>query len=328
YTLPRCIACETVLAPFLLWHRREEKDLDREGGEGESDAQKARWWEGWLERKDKTSLGFGPVAIHFFLPPFSLPLLLSSSPTFFRERERERERGASACRTVAHIDPMMLGEEEDVSSECSSGCQSGWTAYLDQSSYDSPQPLVYNKAGYLQEEEEEEEEEDLSMVSDASSGPPHFHEEDEPSFCYLHSSTCFEGGGCLCSALTPAAGSAKSGAKRKRVEPEQQREHSSLLDDTASSTLLSYPKASSIPHPCSQSYFRPTCSLALYRLNSNNYLKPPMEGVLEFSCGFSATHFKWYDLEQRNHELHKQVGYLQSSSPVKPTPTSPVKRSP
>lgn len=35
YTLPRCIACETVLAPFLLWHRREEKDLDREReGEG------------------------------------------------------------------------------------------------------------------------------------------------------------------------------------------------------------------------------------------------------------------------------------------------------
>ncbi|RWV93968.1 hypothetical protein GW17_00043537 [Ensete ventricosum] len=168
-------------------------------------------------------------------------------------------------RTVAHIDPMMLGEEEDVSSECSSGCQSGWTAYLDQSSYDSPQPLVYNKAGYLQEDEEEEEEEDLSMVSDASSGPPHFHEEDEPSFCYLHSSTSFEGGGCLCSALTPAAGSAKSGAKRKRVEPEQHREHSSLLDDTASSTLLSYPKACSSPHPCSQSYFRPTCSLALYR---------------------------------------------------------------
>ncbi|XP_064971539.1 protein SOB FIVE-LIKE 5-like [Musa acuminata AAA Group] len=198
---------------------------------------------------------------------------------------------------------MMLGEEEDVSSECSSGCQSGWTAYLDQSSYDSPQPLVYNKAGYLQEEEEEEEEEDLSMVSDASSGPPHFHEEDEPSFCYLHSSTCFEGGGCLCSALTPAAGSAKSGAKRKRVEPEQQREHSSPLDDTASSTLLSYPKTR----------FNGDS-------NSNNYLKPPMEGVLEFSCGFSATHFK------RNHELHKQVGYLQSSSPVKPTPTRPVLR--
>ncbi|URE41117.1 hypothetical protein MUK42_13350 [Musa troglodytarum] len=198
---------------------------------------------------------------------------------------------------------MMLGEEEDISSECSSGCQSGWTAYLDQSSYDSPQPLVYNKAGYNKEEEEEEEE-DLSMVSDASSGPPHFHEEDEPSFCYLHSSTCFEGGGCLCSALTPAAGSAKSGAKRKRVEPEQQRENSSLLDDTASSTLLSYPKACSIPHPCSQS-------------NSNNYLKPPMEGVLEYSCGFS-----------RNHELHKQVGYLQSSAPVKSTPTRPVKRSP
>ncbi|CAL9774979.1 unnamed protein product, partial [Musa acuminata subsp. burmannicoides] len=292
YTLPRCIACETVLAPFLLWHRREEKDLDREGeGErkqgGGKDGLSVRTKLVW----DLALLPFISFCLHspslFSFLPVPPSCSAAKAITFRLTRERERERRGE---TVAHIDPMMLGEEEDVSSECSSGCQSGWTAYLDQSSYDSPQPLVYNKAGYLQEEEEEEEEEDLSMVSDASSGPPHFHEEDEPSFCYLHSSTCFEGGGCLCSALTPAAGSAKSGAKRKRVEPEQQREHSSPLDDTASSTLLSYPKASSIPHPCSHSYFRPTCSLALYRLN--NYLKPPMEGVLEFSCGFSATHFK------------------------------------
>ncbi|URE08418.1 hypothetical protein MUK42_23521 [Musa troglodytarum] len=48
----------------------------------------------------------------------------------------------------------MQGEEEDVSSDCSNGCQSGWTDYLGQSS--------------------EEREDDLSMVSDASTGPPHF----------------------------------------------------------------------------------------------------------------------------------------------------------
>ncbi|XP_074590987.1 protein SOB FIVE-LIKE 5-like [Curcuma longa] len=188
----------------------------------------------------------------------------------------------------------MLGEEElDVSSECSSGCQSGWTAYLDHSSCGSSLSLEYKK-GDDSLEKEEEEEEDLSMVSDASSGPPHLPEQDELSLRCFNSSTCFEGNGL-----------AKCGsAKKRRVEPEQQcQEHySSLLDDTASSPLFSQPKA------------------IFAGEDSSSYMKTPIEGDLEFSGGFSATHFK------TNNTTEKQMGFLQSTSLAKPRPARPMSR--
>lgn len=58
------------------------------------------------------------------------------------------------------------------SSECSSGCQSGWTTYLDDhsSSYSCGTARFHGKpynCDYYSEEE------DLSMISDASSGPRH-----------------------------------------------------------------------------------------------------------------------------------------------------------
>ncbi|XP_077216915.1 uncharacterized protein LOC143851390 isoform X2 [Tasmannia lanceolata] len=82
----------------------------------------------------------------------------------------------------------MLGIEE----EEPSGCESGWTMYLEQS-FGEPSSIsakkakllvrkggfVEEKSGGFVEETGEEEEEDLSMVSDASSGPPHFYEDDE-----------------------------------------------------------------------------------------------------------------------------------------------------
>ncbi|KAH9605134.1 hypothetical protein KSS87_019173 [Heliosperma pusillum] len=90
--------------------------------------------------------------------------------------------------------------------ECTSvsGCESGWTLYLEHST--SNYSLSYKKRSFgennyqgkklttfdekqahykdvLFNEQEEDEEEDLSMVSDASSGPPHYdhdiHEEEE-----------------------------------------------------------------------------------------------------------------------------------------------------
>ncbi|PIN11599.1 hypothetical protein CDL12_15784 [Handroanthus impetiginosus] len=60
-------------------------------------------------------------------------------------------------------------------SQCSSGCESGWTMYLDQMS-ESTDP--YKRRGFVQVKEgaqyvnQDQEDEDLSMVSDASSGPP------------------------------------------------------------------------------------------------------------------------------------------------------------
>ncbi|RWW78044.1 hypothetical protein BHE74_00013757 [Ensete ventricosum] len=131
--------------------------------------------------------------------------------------EREIERDLEWCSSVAGA-MTDLGEEEEVSS----GCQSGWTAYL----------------------EDEEEEEDLSMVSDASSGPPQLREEDEQRYrCHRKSSLCVGKIGCLCPVSPSAAAMARDGCKKRRVLEEQHIEHSSALVDTATSPLFSYSKA-------------------------------------------------------------------------------------
>ncbi|XP_075483856.1 protein SOB FIVE-LIKE 5-like [Primulina tabacum] len=57
-------------------------------------------------------------------------------------------------------------------SECSSGCESGWTVYLDQTSNSTDK---YTRV-LVKNENPDQEDEDLSMVSDASSGPPQFQE--------------------------------------------------------------------------------------------------------------------------------------------------------
>lgn len=65
--------------------------------------------------------------------------------------------------------------DDMLDSECSSGCESGWTLYLE-NSFLSPYPLKRRKTE-KQSVSEDEEEEDLSMVLDAFSGPRIFHEE-------------------------------------------------------------------------------------------------------------------------------------------------------
>ncbi|RVW56170.1 hypothetical protein CK203_012739 [Vitis vinifera] len=111
-------------------------------------------------------------------------------------------------------------------SQCSSGCESGWTLYLDQSSSSANE---CRRAGRVVDEDcgrknaevgQQDEEEDLSMVSDASSGPPHFHEDEN----------CF-------------SQAAKKSQKKKIKDPCTKQQHSSL-DDTASSPVLSFSKAS------------------------------------------------------------------------------------
>ena len=104
----------------------------------------------------------------------------------------------------------------------SGGCESGWTSYFDQSSNSKHQ---YQGFGGFADGEytrlEEEQEEDLSMVSDASSGPPHYGED----------------GGYGCDKLER-----KSQSKKKSKEYGRSQQHS-YLDDTASSPALG--KASS-----------------------------------------------------------------------------------
>ncbi|KAJ8638271.1 hypothetical protein MRB53_012538 [Persea americana] len=155
-----------------------------------------------------------------------------------------------------------MDEEESLPLECSSGSESGWTMYLDQS-FGRPTSLSAKGAGLhgrFVGEEEEEEEEDLSMISDASSGPPQFHEEED---------NCYDNG-CFCSASSTALVTKIS--KRSRAEAKEKTEDSSYLDDTASSHVFLFSKNSSEV--------------------TNNQLS--MEDAFDFSVGFSATHFNKY----------------------------------
>ncbi|KAL0322987.1 UNVERIFIED_CONTAM: hypothetical protein Sangu_1918000 [Sesamum angustifolium] len=124
-------------------------------------------------------------------------------------------------------------------SECSSGCESGWTMYLDQHS-NSTDP--YSR-GYVQNYEEkgvyvnyeDEEDEDLSMVSDASSGPPHFHEYEN---CGVD--TQYYG-------YSPPGSEDKKKTKQKskRKETRTMKQQNLCLDDTASSPVYHFSQASS-----------------------------------------------------------------------------------
>ena len=88
------------------------------------------------------------------------------------------------------MDDFLLKEAENESTlQCSSGCKSGWTLYLDQSSeleMNAQQmggclmKIVGEKNAKVDHQDEEE---DLSMVFDASFRPPHFHKDENGCFC-------------------------------------------------------------------------------------------------------------------------------------------------
>ncbi|KAK4769537.1 hypothetical protein SAY86_027687 [Trapa natans] len=152
-------------------------------------------------------------------------------------------------------------------SECSSGCESGWTLYLEHSMDDASHrdiPLFLDDRGAAFIDNinaaDEVEEEDLSMVSDASSGPPHLHEEEEEEDQYhhrYHRQVCLSrnsGGGFNKKKYSVAdEGEVKSASlkcrissKRKKMVGEYHRP--SLLDDTASSPLNNFfPDESVLP---------------------------------------------------------------------------------
>lgn len=123
-------------------------------------------------------------------------------------------------------------------SECSSGCESGWTLYLENSYMAPPyhscggNRFLEGKGGFSQENGyEEEEEEDLSMVSDASSGPPQFVEEED----YGN-----DNNGCSYHAAPVNSAAALPVKRQKKKENRRRsiREHPSALDDTASSPIF------------------------------------------------------------------------------------------
>ncbi|KAK9129712.1 hypothetical protein Sjap_010199 [Stephania japonica] len=184
------------------------------------------------------------------------------------------------------------------SSECSSGCESGWTMYLDHSGspnhFDRDDGGIIGSGGFQcqgykgkdveQEEEEEEDEEDLSMVSDASSGPPHLNEYDQDY--------CDEYGYFSTPAATALARKSDKRQKMKFSTPAQH--HPSLLDDTASSTF--------------------NFSKSNFPLSNQQASR---EHALDISQGFSATQYKGRSAFQ-NH-----FGYLQTTMPGHPPSVKP-----
>lgn len=171
-----------------------------------------------------------------------------------------------------------------VSSECSSGCESGWTLYfehsVDPSRRDTASPFLDERDDDDDDELcdekrgkgiEDDEEEGLSMVSDASSGPPvRFLEDIHDQQGHFNNGSDHDR--CV---RTPVKAPKQSG-KRQRAREQQHPRHykmnqdlPSLLDDTASSPIIN---------------FFPTKDVILSESPGS------MESVLEFSEGRSAFH--------------------------------------
>ncbi|XP_050210559.1 protein SOB FIVE-LIKE 5-like [Mercurialis annua] len=177
------------------------------------------------------------------------------------------------------------------SSECSSGCESGWTLYLEQS-FLSPSAAANNarsrghkknngkqiyQENNTQENQEqdqenivEEEDEDLSMVSDASSGPPHFNE-DESYFNYDngHFYPAFKDSSA--SLLINHGGNIGNNNKRSSKTGKELPNSNSFLDDTASSPAFNLSKTS-------------------FGIANNN--QASMESMLDYSQGFLLLIFR------------------------------------
>ncbi|XWS21303.1 hypothetical protein CRYUN_Cryun30bG0044100 [Craigia yunnanensis] len=162
-------------------------------------------------------------------------------------------------------------------SQCGSGCESGWTLYLDQSSYS--QTRCQRFGGNFDEDYGgkgarfvvEDEEEDLSMVSDASSGPRHYCEDYEERL---------DENGSFFSAPAAPEPAKKSSKNKKKIKEHCSNQQHSYLDDTASSPVISFSK--------------------------KNFKKEASIDLLDFSQGFSGTHFKG------KLAFQKKIGFLKS----------------
>lgn len=171
-------------------------------------------------------------------------------------------------------------------SEYSNGCASGWTMYLDPFSSSADQcnrTMPFNdyspgKGAYLNEDEEDE---DLSMLSDASSGPPHIHQDEDSSEETRYASSI-------------SVSEPKKSKHKKKPKQQREKQQNLHLDDTASSPVLSFSKAS---------------HRTLFENNAaHNYDDDDlMEHHSCLSQGFSATHFKGKSV------LSKHFGFFKPS---------------
>ncbi|KAL5788048.1 hypothetical protein ACOSP7_004997 [Xanthoceras sorbifolium] len=176
-----------------------------------------------------------------------------------------------------------------LASECSSGCESGWTLYLEHSNFLSPNAshrnpkFVDGNPGFCEEyyydeenhKKQDDEEEDLSMVSDASSGPPHFHEDE--AYC-----NDVNGHQYPASKATTLPNNGVKKQKRKDRRCREKQELPSFLDDTASSPVINFTSKNN------------------FALNNN---QASMESVLDYSQAL-----------QGRSAFQDHFGFLQQSS--------------
>ncbi|RDX99028.1 hypothetical protein CR513_17993, partial [Mucuna pruriens] len=162
-----------------------------------------------------------------------------------------------------------------LTSQCSSGCESGWTLYLEEHSFQLNHNASSHTSSHFMPHDdpfcdkkpkrEDAEEEDLSMVSDASSGPPHLPDAQDNS-------------------ASKVAKLGKRSKKRQKVK-ENQHLHPSFLDDTASSPLFDFSMNNA--------------TVANQQTST--------ESMLDYSQGFSATYY-----EERS-SLQDHFDFLQPS---------------
>ncbi|GMH16468.1 hypothetical protein Nepgr_018309 [Nepenthes gracilis] len=171
----------------------------------------------------------------------------------------------------------------------SSGCESGWTVYFEEFSLPENQWQGDNSNRHGNENyrvnpiREEEDEEDLSMVSDASSGPPHFQEYYDQSGDYCSPSE------------TGSKKSDKRGKKKGKEQRAKHQQHSSL-DDTASSPAFGYSKRNVTP--------------------TGN--QASIDHVMGFSQNFSAAQFQG-NSEYTNHYRFWQPSHSKKPEPAEPS---------
>ncbi|KEH44012.1 hypothetical protein MtrunA17_Chr1g0207011 [Medicago truncatula] len=170
-------------------------------------------------------------------------------------------------------------------SECSSGCESGWTLYLEHSYEDTR--FIGGTEGYygnqhkdkrVTNEYSEEGVEDLSMVSDASSGPPHLPYDDDVYF----------------NEKDNVVKKHKKGTKKQKVREnkqhaiavEDQQHLPSFLHDTASSHVFDFSTNNVVG------------------TNQQNYVG----NMVDYSQGFSATNNYF---EGKSSYQEEKFGFLQ-----------------
>ncbi|XP_030485745.2 protein SOB FIVE-LIKE 5 [Cannabis sativa] len=200
------------------------------------------------------------------------------------------------------------------SDQCSSGCESGWTLYLEQSFLSNrngsgfvrkSSNFGYNKVkdkDGIEQVNEEEEEEDLSMVSDASSGPSHYfqhhhhhHQDQQVDYSNINTNNYEDNKPCFfINNSSVSSSSGKRGSTHKINGGRKLREScgtkDAFLDDTASSPLFNFSNIEDLP-------------------GQTNNQTGSMESVLDYSQGFSATHF-----EEERPAFQDSFGFLQQSS--------------